>query len=481
MILKIMQWKLFIKLTSSFVELIAYSSSHQPSIRKEWFLPNLSFKKGLSEFLQQHQISIEQIEDIYLTTQFLEHVLEKNLWDSGAFLVTSGFEHWLSMSLPQSSSTFHYQSERVPSPLNPELTFAINERVRSNGHMEKEVDLQELESLLPKLELHKIKSLSLGFVNAHTNSHNALKARDFFTERGYQVFFSIDPLENHPFSETDYWLTNIFKASTYHLYLEYIYGLFDDFQLSSKLRLLTEKGSQPLESTDFFDTIFMEQRLIYESIQKQMQSKAHFFIYAGYESFELGQLRSEPLHWLSKWGELPIKKPPLIPLLHQPTQELIQGSQHLPDFEFEQTQSLYRARTTGYEPGPVSLGKGMRLTLLDLMYHHHGITNTILPLQSQRKNLIIESLTSLSNGSQRIDRSAVLDSLLSLVAKNTYTDLIMYMGQRDQDLSLAEVEILGPLSKPLFHILSQHCRREPLKLHHNPSFQLSPDLGEAFA
>ncbi|MEK7356938.1 MAG: hydantoinase/oxoprolinase N-terminal domain-containing protein [Bdellovibrionota bacterium] len=116
-----------------------------------------------------------------------ESALQRKQGSQPALLVTAGFESWARTARHSRRSGPVLAVERSWTPVSEDNVFGIDERISVDGVIEKTLKLEELEFLVGKLELLKVKDVALGFRHASANPEHEKQAAAYFRERGYRV------------------------------------------------------------------------------------------------------------------------------------------------------------------------------------------------------------------------------------------------------------------------------------------------------
>lgn len=190
-----MSCKLGLAVGESFAELIGFSakadgaSDEKPFCLSRWYLPKKSLADGLKEALKNApQASAGG--NVFIASNSVDRILDRRQGRPPGVLVTSGFESWLTLSQPTTTVPFSPAPRRSHLPLEQDAVFGISERVASDGRVITAIDREELEFIVAKLQLLKVKDLAVCYLNSDVNPENEQATAAFFRDKGFRVFTS---------------------------------------------------------------------------------------------------------------------------------------------------------------------------------------------------------------------------------------------------------------------------------------------------
>lgn len=372
----------------------------------------------------------EHISRIRLHLKSPRFILKRLLGASPAVLVTSGFEDWLDMNLPVVDSHFQLSPSRATSPLDRDLVFGVSERVDTEGNLIQDVGEEELQFLASKLKMLKVKNVAICFLHSHKNNVNVQKTQDFLAEQGFQVFVA----NEHSEDEKARWWNSILSAYLQPFceeVLEQIQETLPDSLKETQIDISTSSGFTA--GRDLFDitSLFGEPHHIQSALRESGHSSGRVFHF-GFEEFYKFELDTEQQnHWLSSYGKVAMKVPRIEPLELQPTNPFEMNFWGVP---------VGSGPSLGYEPGPMCLGRGVRPTLLDLLYLTGELdTDTLLGphLNEKSRNRIKENFLSLCEDPQKeLTSRDVINSCLELAMRQ----ILMEMSFEEKNI------LIGPLA-----------------------------------
>lgn len=409
-----------ISVGESFAE-FSLLSGDQPLAHKRIFLARENLKSSLQQFLLEHQDQAPQ--KVFISLRFSEKLLDQRFSGAIAQVTTEGFENWLNL-----------RRDPKYSLSNKDLSFAVNERVRADGTIEKPLDVAELEAIATKLQLVQCKKICLYFLHANANPEHTHTARTFFSEKGFEVF-SPDRTDNA--DEVSRWNTNSLNAA--------ISGVIEELQkdLSEALSTIPAEDIHYLNSEGKFfakdanDNPLSSLFSLYSALAQTHKSKdSADILYLGLESFVLISGHKWNRIWQSPWGETEVSHPWITKLKLQPTSGLDLNVFERVDFT---------NRNEGWEPGPMFLGRGQKLTLLDLWSENSklgkipGLEDRLTASGVQRFKNSLLALSKISRNHNN-DQSHVIKDLQSLAIQR------MALQSR-LDRQSEQIIVTGPLAE----------------------------------
>ncbi len=409
-----------ISVGESFAE-FSLLSGDEPLAHKRIFLARENLKSSLQQFLAEHHDKVPQ--KVFISLRFSEKLLDQRFSGAIAQVTTEGFENWLNL-----------RREPKFSLNNKDLSFAVNERVRADGSVEKSLDIAELEAIATKLQLVQCKKICLYFLHSNTNPLHINTARSFFLEKGFEVF---TPERTDNSDEVSRWNKNSLNAA--------ISGVIEELQKdlaealnsipSENIHYVSSEGK--LFERDAKDNPLSSLFSLYTALAQTYATKdASDILYLGLESFVLISGNKWNKIWQSPWGETEVSHPWVTKLKLQPTSGLDLNV-------FERVDFL--SRNEGWEPGPMFLGRGQKLTLLDLWSENTklakvpGLEDRIAASGVQRFKNSLLALSKISRNHNN-DQSHVIKDLQSLAIQR------MALQSR-LDRQNERIVVTGPLAE----------------------------------
>lgn len=360
---------------------------------RRWYLGREPLGRALTQFLNDQ--SPKPLNQLVVATKSLRSVLRRRHGTQPAFLVTSGFEHWLSMSRPVRQNHFTVQAERTQDLVDTSLVFGLSERVGPDGRVEKAVENADLEFLAAKLKLHNVTEVAIGLIHAGKNPVHEQQAGQFLRDQGFKVHLSSNSANSE--YEVARWWAAIANAYLETAFNEMITEIRSSLQatghdsaevlvLGSDRAYKPEEPMAPIKS--LFGTVL--------ALHKWRQSRGvQALMYFGVEDFLLldGRWTDRPL-WRADFGAVALTHPGFVRSDIQSTQGIEKGFYGMPTLSHHEV---------GFEPGPMCLGKGLVPQFFDVLYLLDRFEE--LPGLSERLNeksraRISEALTAMARGGQ---------------------------------------------------------------------------------
>ncbi len=328
------------------------SASYKVIASQRIYMPRLPLKSGLQKFVHNY-ISLNptqhKIEKIFFVSNLLEKMAPFRLGGSTAHLITEGWENqgWLSQTNSQATPPI-----RLPSVQSQDLVFGIKERLSSQGEILQPIDEAFIASIASKMKLMDVKRVCLHFLHSQKNPVHLNKAKNILIENGFEVHsaeydsdFSLEKNRRLSLSAA--------LNGTWEDYRADLMAAVENAESTPEIFVLSRKGFQPLnESTDAVESMasldHLWSFLPYENI-----------VYLGFETFQQIFTKKNNQFWQSPWGRLYRPQCEKRVLGVQPTKSLQMNLWNELDFS---------AVTEGFEPGPLALGRGQKLTVFDLYF-----------------------------------------------------------------------------------------------------------------
>lgn len=173
-----MSWNVRADLREGFAELLAFKDTNSYFFRSLNRQENLL--GGLIESIGQiPEFDAKQAHLQILTD--LENITLREKWGGpAALLATEGFQTFLEIHKSDSQ------------PISPENSFGVTERISKSGSIEMELDLKEIEFILSKLEMAKIKDVAICFLHSNVNPEHEKKVAQFLKDKGFSPHCSYE-------------------------------------------------------------------------------------------------------------------------------------------------------------------------------------------------------------------------------------------------------------------------------------------------
>lgn len=418
-----------------------------------WHLPRKSLTDGIRDWLGE---SASDGGEIRIVSSLAGFALHKNLGTKPSFLVTTGFESWLSVNSPV------IEGSRGALPLSDDLTFGISERLRADGSVETPLNLDDLQFLAAKLEMLKTKAIAVGLLHSDVNPIHEVQIRDYFKERGYTVFCSHEQTPDNAMvgcHERDRWLRAAFDA--------YASNALQDQKIEFEEALGEHKEKWTLQFVTASDANGpLHRGLGYRSSFGDAEALGTVYgqkapvLHLGLEQFLLIE---------SERGGVP-DRDPRVPtycgLRHrrlgvQPSSPIESGFWPAP---------TVGPAPRGFEPGPMAFGKAQHPTVFDVVFALERLDAIDgLNLQEKSRSRALESLFTLAKSIAKVpDPKAIAKDLETLIIERMNEDLLI-LGKR------TEIIVTGALAKAFLPLLE--ARRPDIR------FRLAPqaEWAEAIA
>lgn len=400
-----------------------------------------------------------------IVTRRAEQTMKRRQGQIPVLLVTRGFASHLFLSEASESRDFIPSPERMRLPLSSDLIFEVSERTSSDGTVTTEAKLEELEFLAAKLDLLKVRTLAVAFLNSLVNPESENRVAGFFREKGFTV---VQSSNLGPGGERARWQRAVAMAyaeAGLREEKEQIMNAVASFKDRLAVEIWSEDGLRPFDRYDA-QTGWTGWTGWRTALLKAAQGfAAPFVLHFGLENFSLITKDSGAMD--SPCDSTCGAKPPgsMLPLPIQPTQQFEPGVWPIP---------VLGREDKGYEPGPMLLGRSHQLTVLDILFTRRHL------------NKVEEALEFLAPPNVERSRARILESVFTLAkaangphalanvdADDVTADLEQALIERIATfLALHAVEgdlVLTGCLAPAFSSLLQ-ARRPDLRIQLDPEF-----------
>ncbi len=404
----------------SFAEISAKAGKNQVSSR--WFHPKKSLAEGLKETLLKLEAS--EPGTVVIATSRAEMSVARKQGTEPALLVTTGFETWARFGHATPTGIPALRAQREWFPTSPEKIFGIDERVRADGTIEKALDVTELEALVSKLELLKVKEIAIAFLHSEKFPKHEQAAADFFRAKGFNVVLSSTM---RGFDD----LTRV-RRTVESAFAETV--LQEDL---SKLKAVLPEGWKLEFWSPDGVTTSTSAAVVRGGVEAALakafaKGTTYFFGLEEFLTFTDGQTSLLPV---------------------QPTTQITASQWTFPSWS---------GVDRGYEPGPMLFGKSHQLTVLDVLFVRDRLNGDIEGfsdrIQAKSSARILEALFTLGKnlaepGRRAADAKEIAEDLESAFTERLAMDLAIR--------GVSAIRLAGPLAQVIAPLLQK--RRPDLK------------------
>lgn len=365
----------------SFAEVCGiHPSSKQVLFFERSYLPRQNLKNLLQKTISEKKL--EKIDQVFVAHRYLEKLFSYRMGGSVAQLVTAGFEKLLAFD-EKSNSAFKLWPQKPPNLSSPELIFSVHTKIGAQGQILEALDEGEILGYVEALKKLDIKRVCIHLYNGEKNSTPGQRISEIMEQSGFEVFIPVVP-EGGDFICS--WRENLLQASISGTFLELQKELAQGLQniasedqifyLAHDLRWMNKEKDLRLGS------LLAVNQLLHTYLQKKFaRGEICDVFHFGLENFSLIHQQKQP--WVTPWGLTHFLSPIRQDLRRQPTQPLILK---------EGNEIYFDERELTFEPGPISLGRGLQACLYDFL---DPIENKSAAATMKLKNNVISLLRNL--------------------------------------------------------------------------------------
>ncbi len=352
---------------------------------------------------------------LFLQTDLEAVVLREGWGEKAAFITTEGFENLMSLWNESRAGVFGYLDNRNFPKSHPrqwiakDMTFGVGERISAKGDVVQELSQSEIEQLIAKLKLSEVKTVGICFLHSKVNPKHEQELKARLSDEGFEVYTSI----NHEGSERKRAKLTLSQCLTAHHVQEFLKPLIEMGFQKENIHLLKNCAPKPSPIKKTLTIEIYEDRTEATLVDGEKILQKNWF-----ETTLFSRLQYDSAGWV-----------------------------HVgPD-------------KIGSEPGPVGLGKGLDLCLLDALMSQEQLR----VVESARIKIDLGRISkALGLASRQLkDRPEhTCSQYLSLGARNLASEIKTSFSQALYDPSCRIVfagtfgPTLGKLIKP--HLLSRN-------------------------
>ncbi|MFZ4404783.1 MAG: hydantoinase/oxoprolinase N-terminal domain-containing protein [Pseudobdellovibrionaceae bacterium] len=419
--LKIFHGEYFAELELSQEQSKSNKKNLSPKAFKRIFLQKEPLKTALPEFLKSQ--GVDNLQQVQVAGNYFLRPLHLRLGGSVAQIVTAGWENW--MEFEDSNPTYKVS--------NPDLVFALEERISWDGHIHQPFNPISLEPIIAALKKREVERVCLNLIHFEKNPTHLDQVKQILLNENFEVFTPES-------SDLHSWRKNAINAGlskTFKELKQEIQSVLEPFSTEQVIffgKNVNDKTEDLLENNSILDRCFS----FLQDLQSQSPTNQDTF-YAGLERFiwiASRPYQNSSFSWLSPWGVIHLKTP-AFHFLH------LQGTSPL-DLGYSK-QLQFEKKPEGFEPGPFIWGLGQKILWLDVFLKLHPELQ--IESFSDRRTPAAESkldnfFTSLSRASSHSPKNSGQD-VFKMIYDNSLHRLNFELSQLKQNDKL---NILGPCS-----------------------------------
>ncbi|AEA33500.1 hydantoinase/oxoprolinase family protein [Hippea maritima] len=279
-----------------------------------------------------------------------------------AFITNSGFEDIIEIGRQNRSRLYDLFYKREEPLVPSELRFGVSSRVNSEGEVVEDIDDEELENIVKKLEDAKAESVAVCFLFSYLNPEHEIKVKSAVERLSLPVSLSHQILAE--FREYERASTTIINAYVSPKMKRYLYNIMDELK-DNELRIMQSNGGSISAQTASDESV----RTILSGPAGGAVGAFEIGKMAGYSrliTFDMGGTSTDvslidgrlPLTFESEIGGFPVK----VPMIDIHTVGAGGGSIAYLDAGGS---LKVGPESAGADPGPICYGKGERITVTD--------------------------------------------------------------------------------------------------------------------
>lgn len=451
------------QISDAFAEISVFDSpqASNPSSKPLFSARSSLAKKSWHEWLKEIFSENPSWKGAHLcvSTQLGRTLVNRRAGSSVGLIVTAGFEHWPRLRQPLLTRELSIRPHKKKPLLSQDFIFGFSERTNSRGEVELEPQLEEMEFLVPKLELAEVKSLAVGFLHSSLNPHNEKKVAEFFRSKNFSVICSHEIPESH--NEVARWwraVLNTYLVESFQDWEEKWKDLQEEYDLN--VQVLSSDGHFFFkDSSQYFPSCFGHLKAL---AQYTKTKKFQHGIYFGIEDFYLVHSSRVEKVFEGDFGPVALSVPAHKRLKIQPT--LIVDPESLNTLFADRKES-------SFEPGPMLLGRALRPTFIDVLLLKSNIQDCFDIKEPELvKKKISDTVRTLYKGRFQ-DQPNIENYLEDICIKSLAQELTL---SNIQDPILC----FGPLASYLIPQLTKHSPWLKLQLDKDANFSCSKALAE---
>ncbi|MBI18941.1 MAG: methylhydantoinase [Proteobacteria bacterium] len=215
--------------------------------------PAIAVLAGLDQLLQEAQVSVSSIKSIIHGSTLVTNAVIERKGATVGMLVTNGFIDVLDIALEQRYDLYQLDIQ-YPTPLvSRDQRREINERIRYDGSIEIELDVDEVRRMVDELlSRHPIEAFAVCLLQSFINPDHENKIRDLIETHYPSVFVSTSASVLPYAREYERWTSTVINAFTQPLVDRYLSNIEQGLKhrgLQGSLYIMTSSGGTVTPAT----------------------------------------------------------------------------------------------------------------------------------------------------------------------------------------------------------------------------------------
>jgi len=215
--------------------------------------PAFAVLEGLDQLLGEAQIAISGVQSIIHGSTLVTNAVIERRGAAVGMLVTNGFIDVLDIALEQRYDLYQLDI-RYPTPLVPrDKRREINERIRHDGSVEIELNLDEVRRMVDELlSRHQIEALAVCLLQSFINPDHENKIRELIDTHYPGLFVSTSASVLPYAREYERWTSTVINAFTQPLVDRYLNNIEQGLKrrgLDGSLYIMTSSGGTVTPAT----------------------------------------------------------------------------------------------------------------------------------------------------------------------------------------------------------------------------------------
>ncbi len=399
-----------------------------PRAKSVFYLPRHPLKNALPSFLKT--LPDPTFAGAFVTSRYLERLFDYRLGGSTAQIVTAGFERWSFLNAAPAKVGW-IQPTRSNPISSLEHSLPVAERIDATGAVLVPLTMESLVPIATKLKAQQIRRVCVHFLHANINPVHEKMAASWLREQGFEVW---TPPPAPDLDEGSRWRASTLEASfagTFEESRSEMISALTDFVPETSVKIHDGQGFKNFNEASKVGTLFADDALL------ARQKKYPALVTLELDHWSLWQAHSTKT-WASPWGTVACEGPKRRPLVVQPSSALeLAGPESIKAGE----------KAEGFEPGPLSLGRGRKPMTFDLWATDDSIQSSL----SEQINAAAmarrdSALLTLSRETKNRGTDAFLKSIKSEISRWIASDIAL-------DVEHHQAAKIGRMARALDQVL----------------------------
>lgn len=210
----------------TFTDLVYIDEQNEVQVAKSSTTPP-NFEQGVLDVLQKSGINTAEIEDFIHGSTVVINAITERKGVKTALITTKGFRDVLEIARGNRPDLFNIRYEKPVPFVERHLRKEVDERLNAKGEVVKELDLQQLTTIVDELKKEQVEAIAVVYLHSYLNPIHELKTKELIASLWPEVFVTVShevTMEWREYERTSSTVLNAYVKPIASTYLDKLSG-----------------------------------------------------------------------------------------------------------------------------------------------------------------------------------------------------------------------------------------------------------------